>query len=134
MSCPRRAAHSVSWPRLPHRRASSAPRGHPESTGKTVLVLVSHSVYQYLPCPRTVSGPGENVGHRRAEASPVRSGTGISPGPAGMANPHVFLCASVSVAARKFKGTLATHILYPLDRAPADQSFQTPTRVTWGCC
>lgn len=40
-----------------------------------------------------------------------------------MANPHVCLCASVSVAARKFKGTLATHTLYPRDRTPAHQSL-----------
>lgn len=44
-------------------------------------------------------------------------------GGGGMANPHVLHCASVSVSARKFKGTLAAHISYPLDRAPADQYF-----------
>lgn len=81
---------------------------------KTIFLLVFRNFYRYFLCSSSDSGPGDKVG-------PAGSGTGLSRG-WGDGKPQGCLCASVRVAARKFKGALATYILYPLDRAPSRTS------------
>lgn len=96
-----------------------------QSPGKTVFILQFHNLHQYFPCSVfRVSGPGEKVATGEwKEASPVPFVLELAFYEGWGDNKPTCLCASVSVAARKFKGTWATLILYPLDGAPADQYF-----------